>query len=170
MNANPPQVDPQAAMGPPQTQSGITVADILANKKPTRPEFAMKDLENKLRNIKEWDGKIVILNSWCPPCKKEMPAFVELQEKYKKQGVQIVGVAIDQKNLIQDFVDSIGVNYPILYGELDAIEISRRYGNTRGQLPYTVFINRQHQIVGVKRGELTKDHAEKALQSLLGTK
>ncbi len=148
----------------------ITVSDIKANKKPIRPDFSLPDLEGELRSISDWNGKIIILNfwaTWCPPCKKEMPAFVELQAKYAKQGVQFIGVAIDQKNLVQDFVDSIGVTYPILIGELGALDINQQYGNSRGQLPYTIFINRQKQIVGVKRGEITKQQTEDAIKALL---
>lgn len=148
----------------------ITVHSIKNGDKPIRPAFSIKDFDDRVRHIKEWDGKIIILNfwaSWCPPCKKEMPALVELQEKYGKQGLQIIGVAIDQKNLVQDFADSIGVNYVMLYGELDAVDISQRYGNQRGQLPYTIIINRQRQVVGVKRGEITKAEAENSIKALL---
>lgn len=148
----------------------ITVHSIKNGDKPIRPAFSIKDFDDRVRHIKEWDGKIIILNfwaSWCPPCKKEMPALIELQEKYGKQGLQIIGVAIDQKNMAQDFADSIGVNYVMLYGELDAVDINQRYGNQRGQLPYTIIINRQQQIVGVKRGEITKAEAENAIKALL---
>ncbi len=149
------------------------IQKIKAGQKPRRPDFAIQDLDGKVRHIREWDKKkVIVLNfwaTWCPPCKKEMPAFMELQEKYGKQGLQIIGIAIDDKKLVKEFVDDMGINYVILSGQLDAVDISRRYGNFRGQLPYTVFINSKQQLVAVKRGEITKAEAEKAILQLLKT-
>lgn len=152
-----------------QAVNPIHVNDIKEGKKPLRPDFKLKDLEGKLRDIKEWDGKVIVLNfwaTWCPPCKKEMPAFVELQKKHGAKGLQIIGLAIDQKNLVNDFADSIGINYPMLLGELDAVDIAKAYGNARGQLPYTVIINRQKQLVFVKQGEVLKEEIEKIISGL----
>ena len=147
------------------------IQKILTGQKPKRPAFAMRDLKGKVRHIKEWDNKIVIINfwaTWCPPCKREMPAFIDLYKKYKKSGVEIIGVAIDETESVKQFVDDIGVNYTILVGQLDAMEINRQYGNIRGQLPYTIFINRQQQIVAVKRGEIKKQEMERAILKLIG--
>lgn len=134
-----------------------------------RPEFAMKDLDGKLRNIKEWDGKVILVNfwaTWCPPCLKEMPYFVELQETYGEQGLQIIGIAIDDEEDARTFADDMGINYPIMAGELDTIDLSRRYGNRIGGLPYSVFINRKGEITDTITGELDKIKAEKILKKL----
>ncbi len=135
-----------------------------------RPDFTLPDLEGRKRSISEWDGKVILLNfwaTWCPPCRREMPAFIKLQEKYGKQGFQVIGIAIDQKDLAEQFADSIGVNYPILAGQLEATEITKRYGNHFGQLPYTVFIDRKGIIRVIKRGEVKHAWAEKVIQRLL---
>ena len=128
------------------------------------PEFILTDVNGVTRNSKEWNGKIVILNfwaTWCPPCIKETPAFVELQEKYRPAGVQFIGIAIDKKDAVLDFMDTYGVNYPMLIGEEEAIKISKEYGNRFGALPYTVVINRQGLIHFVQRGEMTQEMARK---------
>ena len=138
-----------------------------------RPEFSLPDLEGVTHHIKEWDGKVILLNfwaTWCPPCRKEMPAFVELQNKYGPQGFQVIGVAIDQKSKVNEFAKKIGVNYPLLIGALHATRLSRHYGNSGGQLPYSVFINREGQLVAVKRGELKKELAEKIIRNLMNIK
>ena len=134
-----------------------------------RLEFAINDLEGELRNIKEWDGKVILLNfwaTWCPPCKREIPAFIELQEKYAQQGFQIIGVAIDDPDSVQDYADTMGINYPVLPGNLGAIEISRKYGNRIDGLPYSVFINREGIVTHTINGELTKTHALEILNKL----
>ncbi len=135
-----------------------------------RPEFTLTDLAGTSRNIREWDGQVLLINfwaTWCPPCQREIPAFIELQEKYAARGFQIVGIAIDREEPVRDFVDTMGINYPILTGEQDAIEIAQRYGNRLGALPYSVVVDRQGRIVSVQAGELTLEEAEKVLAGLL---
>jgi len=156
-----------------EARSYISYKEIKLGKKPMRPLFRMPDSNEKVRHIKEWHGKIILLNfwaTWCPPCRKEMPAFIELQKKYQSQGLQIIGVAVDDVESVNKFAKKIGVNYPLLVGSMEASELSRVYGNAGGQLPYTVFINRQGQLVAVKRGELSKELAEKINQKLLKKK
>lgn len=133
------------------------------------PEFSMLDLKGTSRNIKDWNGKVVMLNfwaTWCPPCLEEIPEFIELQEAYGEQGLQIVGVAVDDEQAVRAFADGMDFNYPILPGDTDAIELSRRYGNQQGVLPYTVFINRQGEISHVIQGALSRARAEKILSEL----
>jgi len=135
-----------------------------------RPEFSLPDLEGKMRNIKEWDNKVLVINfwaTWCPPCRKEMPAFIELQEQYGEQGLQFIGVAIDTPDAVTDFSDTYGINYPMMVGELEAIEIGKKYGNRFGALPYTVITDRSGKIVFVQRGELLKETAENTIKPLL---
>ena len=135
-----------------------------------RPEFALADTEGTPHNIKEWDGKVLVINfwaTWCPPCRKEMPAFIELQEQYGAQGLQFVGVAIDEADKVADFMDTYGVNYPMLLGDLAAIDVGKQYGNRFGALPYTVIVDRQGKIAFTRRGELEKHDAEAEIKKLL---
>lgn len=134
-----------------------------------RPEFAMLDLDGQTRNIKDWDGKVILLNfwaTWCPPCLREIPGFIELQEQYGDQGFQVIGIAADKEKAVRDYVDEIKINYPVIAAELDAIELSSRYGNRMGALPYSVIINRKSEISDRITGELSKIKAEKLLMKL----
>lgn len=138
-----------------------------------RPEFHLADLEGKLRNINEWDGKVILLNfwaTWCPPCRDEIPAFIELQEKYGPSGFQVIGIAIDQPDLVEEYSDSMGVNYPLLVGEDDAIDIGTEYGNRLGVLPYSVIINHEGMIRFIKKGEVTREEVEEMIKPLLKEK
>ncbi len=136
----------------------------------SRPEFTLQDIEGKMRNINEWDGKVILVNfwaTWCPPCKKEIPDFMALQDQYGEKGFQIIGVAIDDEESVKDFADTLGMNYPIMAAELAAMDIARSYGNRIGALPFSTFVDRSGTIKHTKAGELSKVEAEKIIQSML---
>src|SRR5271170_3960655 len=86
------------------------------------PDFSLEALDGKTMRLSDLRGMAVLLNfwaTWCGPCKIEMPWFVELQKQYAAQGLQIVGVAMDDasKEDIGKFAKDMGVNYPILIGK-----------------------------------------------------
>jgi len=142
----------------------ISVPDI-------RPGFSMPDLSGKLRSISEWNDKVVVLNfwaTWCPPCLKEMPTFTELREELAAHPFEVIGVAIDQPDPVQDFIDTMGVEYPILLGEETGIRVMQDYGNRLSTLPYTVVINRQQKIVKVFRKEINRKDILETVGPLLG--
>ncbi|MGD8408272.1 MAG: TlpA disulfide reductase family protein [Thiohalophilus sp.] len=135
-----------------------------------RPDFGMLDLHDKLRHVSEWDGQVMLINfwaTWCPPCRREIPAFIKLQNDYQDKGFTIVGIAIDTKQNAVDFVDPMGINYPVLVGDQDGIALSKDYGNRLGVLPYTVVVDRKGKIVTTHRNELTYEEAEALIKPLL---
>ena len=134
-----------------------------------RPEFTMTDINGATRNIKEWDGHIILLNfwaTWCPPCLEEIPGFIELQAQYGDQGFQIIGIAIDDEEAVREFAKEKNFNYPIIAAEFEAIGLASRYGNRSGGLPYSVIINRDGEISDKITGELSKIRAEQLLKNL----
>ena len=136
----------------------------------TRPDFSYKDIEGNMRSAKEWDGKVLLVNfwaTWCPPCKKEIPAFIALQEQYADKGLQIIGIAIDDEDSVKDYADSMGMNYPVMAAEVNAIQLARDYGNRVSALPFSAFVDRKGKIVKIKAGGLSKESAEKIIQPLL---
>jgi thiol-disulfide isomerase/thioredoxin len=152
---------------PPVMPKKITRSDVVGT---TRPPFELKDLDGTLRNVDEWNGKVLLVNfwaTWCPPCKREMPAFIELREKYAEQGFEIIGIALDDKDSVQDFVDTLGVEYPIFAADHAGLELSRLYGNNISALPFSVFVGRDGKIRLAKAGEISKQQAEKIIQPLL---
>ena len=128
------------------------------------------DLTGKTQPLAQWQGKVLIVNfwaTWCPPCLAEIPVFIQMQKKYGKQGVQFVGIAIDQKNKVQSYADEAGMNYPVLLGDLDGIDLARRTGNAQGGLPYTVVIDRSGNIVATQLGKLSHEKLEGIIKPLL---
>ena len=135
-----------------------------------RPLFKLKDIEGKVRDVKEWDGKVLMINfwaTWCPPCRKEIPAFIEVQEKYKDKGFVIVGIALDEKQAVIDFTDPMGMNYPILMAEQEGTTLTKAYGNNLGALPFTVIVDRKGNIIHRQRTELTFEQVEGMIKPLL---
>ncbi len=135
-----------------------------------RPDFTLPDLDGVLHNVAEWDGKVLAINfwaTWCPPCRKEIPEFVNLQRKYADHGLQFVGVALEQPDPARRFVAEHQVNYPVLVGEMEVIQVAEAYGNRVGALPYTVLVGRDGKIAFVHAGPLSTEQAEAALSPLL---
>jgi thiol-disulfide isomerase/thioredoxin len=132
------------------------------------PDFTLQTLDGKNVSLSSLRGKGVLLNfwaTWCGPCKIEMPWFVELQKEYGSQGLQIVGVAMDDSSTqeIQNFVKEMGVNYPVLIGKE---AVGQAYGGV-DVLPTTFFIDRDGKIVarefGLQSRSLFVDNIKKAL-------
>ena len=136
----------------------------------TLPEFSFTDLEDRERHSSEWSGHVLVLNfwaTWCPPCRAEIPGFIKLQEKYAGNQVQFVGIAVDEKDLVAEFAKNMGINYPLLLGELDAVKLSELMGNRFGGLPYTVVIDREGSIRHRQPGEMREDELESIITGLL---
>jgi thiol-disulfide isomerase/thioredoxin len=132
------------------------------------PDFSLKDLEGKQVKLSDFRGKAVLLNfwaTWCGPCKVEMPWFVELQKQYGPQGLEIVGVALDDsgKEEIQKFARDMGVNYTILQGQDD---VGDAYGAVG--LPTTYYIDRTGKIIDSASGLVSRGEIEENIKKSLG--
>lgn len=135
-----------------------------------RPDFSLPDINGKLRHISEWDGRVIVLNfwaTWCPPCMQEIPEFMALQDKYAKQDLQFVGIALQNTEEVTEFVKDKGINYPVLVGGLGVANLAERLGDDTGTLPYTVIIGRDKRISFIKNGRLPSKQAEQIINSLL---
>lgn len=89
------------------------------------------------------------------------------QNKYGKAGLQVIGVAVDEKKRVAQFLQSVSVNYPILLDESGGIDLSKRFGNRAGILPFTVVIDRKGQITTVITGALTVTQIDVLLPKLI---
>ncbi|MCV6636887.1 TlpA disulfide reductase family protein [Candidatus Albibeggiatoa sp. nov. NOAA] len=136
------------------------------------PSFSLPDLQGVTRHSSEWSGKIVIVNfwaSWCPPCIREIPGFIRLQDKYAEQ-VQFVGIALDQKAPVEAFVERMQMNYPTLQTERKGVSLSKEFGNRRGGLPFTAIVNTDGTVVTRHLGELPEAKLDAVIQQLIAAK
>ena len=134
------------------------------------PDFSLESLDGKTMHLSDLRGKAVLLNfwaTWCGPCKIEMPWFVEFQNQYGSQGLQVVGVAMDDasKEDIGKFAKDMGVNYPVLIGKES---VGDQYGGVAA-LPETFLIGRDGKIVDKIIGLKGKAEIEAAVKKALNT-
>jgi cytochrome c biogenesis protein CcmG/thiol:disulfide interchange protein DsbE len=137
--------------------------------KPANLDFVLQDMHGKDVSLADYKGKVVMLNfwaTWCGPCKYEIPAFVELQEKYRDQGVAFLGFSVDDPiDKLKPFAEQYKMNYPVLVGE-GREDVQDAFGPIWG-IPVTFMISRDGKICKRHMGLATKDQFEKEIQSLL---
>ena len=134
------------------------------------PDFSLMDMSGQLRNVSEWQDKVLVINfwaTWCPPCREEIPHFINLQDKYGHQGLQFLGIALEDAEDVMSFANELGINYPLLVGEQEVIKLAGKFGNRIGGLPYTVILDRDGNINFIKTVTLSALEAEQVITSLL---
>ena len=135
----------------------------------TLPELTYPDLQGNPRSTSEWQDQVLILNfwaTWCPPCRKEIPHFIELQEQHK-DNVRFIGIAIDDLEAVQEFANIMGINYPTLLGDMNAIGISKQLGNRFSGLPFTAIFDQNGKLKHHQTGGISKQELEAQISKLL---
>lgn len=137
-----------------------------------RPGFTLPDPEGKERSLDEWDGKLVLLNfwaTWCAPCRDEIPMLIQAQKDYGPQGLQIIGLAMDQPEAVREFAEEYGINYPLLVNAIKLPAIQDAYADNP-VLPYSVLIDRGGRIVERAPGEIHRSDIDGWLKGRINTK
>jgi thiol-disulfide isomerase/thioredoxin len=121
----------------------------------TAPDLALTDLDGRPRRLGEWNGRRRVINfwaSWCGPCIEEMPLFDRLAQAEGEQGLQVIGIALDDAAAVREFLDRVPARYAQLIEAAGRSDSSVRHGNTRNVLPFTVLIGADNRIERVKVG------------------
>ncbi|HEY1111789.1 MAG TPA: redoxin domain-containing protein [Opitutaceae bacterium] len=132
------------------------------------PKWSLKDLEGKVVSSDSLKGKVVVLDfwaTWCPPCRAEIPGYVELQKQYGKDGLVIVGASADEAGpaVVKEFAAKMGINYTMLMADE---AISSAFGGVEA-LPTTFLIDRNGQIRDRKVGMEEKAEYEQKIVAVL---
>jgi len=132
----------------------------------TPPDFSLGDISGNQVTLSSLRGKVIILNffaSWCPPCRAEIPDFIELQKQYGPKGFSVVGVALVSLEDARSFAAQMGINYPIL---VDDNKVSNIYGPIRS-IPTTFIISKDFKVAKKYIGGRPKSAFEADVNGLL---
>jgi thiol-disulfide isomerase/thioredoxin len=147
----------EPAIQPPASAAGLMQA-------------ALPDLTGRSQPLSQWKGKVLVVNfwaTWCAPCREEIPALIQVQNQLGPKGLQIIGIAIDQAERVTPYVTEMRINYPVLVGELDAMDLAQQAGNQVGGLPFTVVLDRSGRPIRSELGGLNREKLERIVQPLL---
>ena len=154
-----------------EARRAFTPSEMIGQK---QPAFVLKNLAGEPTSSERWAGKVLLINfwaSWCPPCRREIPAFAEVRDFYHPSGFEVIGVAVDEQEAVEEFLQAMPqVRYPQLIGDADAVAFGRALGNQTGSLPYSVLVDARGVIRFVKYGELDKTTLIEKLEPLLSEK
>ncbi|MDP2868846.1 TlpA disulfide reductase family protein [Methyloversatilis sp.] len=117
-----------------------------------------------------WRGKLLVVNfwaTWCPPCREEMPGFSRIAGRLRDRGVQFVGISIDSADNVRQYLQEEAIDYPLLIGGADAIQISAELGNSAQGMPFTVIFAPDGSLVERKLGTYKEEELEAILLARL---
>jgi peroxiredoxin len=137
---------------------GAMSTDTARDESPLAPDFKLKDLNGSEISLSDYEGKVLFINfwaTWCPPCRAEIPEFIEFYKEYKSQGLEILGVSVDKMSAqkVLAFAKANEMNYPIAMYTMDLIN-DYRPGNS---IPTTIVIDREGRIRHKQVGSMSKE-------------
>ena len=139
---------------------------------PMAPDFSLKDMSGNTVSLKQFRGKVVLLDfwaTWCPPCRTSIPDLVALHNKYKEEGLVILGISMDRPTTVNDerlkrFGKILKINYPILRHDLNIVE--NYFGKKAPSLPSMYVIDRKGRVRDFFEGH-DSETLKKSLEGLL---
>jgi thiol-disulfide isomerase/thioredoxin len=128
----------------------------------TIPAIELPDRDGVSRPLTSWKGRPVLINfwaTWCGPCREEIPLLKTLRNERTRERLEVVGIAIDQREAVLRYARDIGIDYPILIGEKEGYAAAEAFGVSL-VLPFSVFADSKGRVITLKIGELHADEAE----------
>ena len=140
------------------------------NERKVAPELGLQDSIGKQANLKDYRGKVVVLDfwaTWCHGCKEEIPWFAEFQRKYGDKGLTVIGVSLDDEGwkVVKPFIEAAAVPYRIVLGNNST---AKAYGI--GNMPDTFLIDQEGRIAATYVGMVDRNGIEQNIQKLLAQK
>jgi len=132
------------------------------------PELTLPDRNGQMKSLRDYLGTPLIINfwaTWCAPCRREIPLLQQLRQTYKSQRLEVVGIAVDFRSAVDDYLTHTAVSYPLLIGEDQGLAAAQKFG-MEPVLPFSVFADAGGRIIAVKVGELHRDEADYILAAM----
>lgn len=132
-------------------------------------DIVLNNLQGQPQALTQWQAPVMVINfwaPWCAPCRREIPALVDLQNSYP-ESVQLLGLSFDSAENVIDFKNDNPINYPLLIVRHESTLINQFFGNNSSGLPFTAILNRDREIVFRHAGEITKTQLERQIKALL---
>ena len=130
----------------------------------------LSDLDGNESRIEDWHERILVVNfwaPWCAPCRREIPALIEVNREYAGRGVRVLGISFDGEQQVRSFAAEYGIDYPLFLTGNRGAMYNAALENPSGSLPYTALIDPDLRIVYQHNGELTADKLRAELDKLL---
>jgi thiol-disulfide isomerase/thioredoxin len=132
------------------------------------PDIRLPGTDGAMHKLSDWKGKPLVVNfwaTWCDPCRREIPLLKVLRREHAGDGLEIVGIAVDQAEDVRNYAKAHAIDYPVLVGEEGGLAAANALG-METVLPFSVFADAQGHVVTLKIGELHQDEAELILDRL----
>jgi thiol-disulfide isomerase/thioredoxin len=155
------EADPSAAVPAPAPAPAIRGV--------AAPNFELPDVNGAMVKLSDFKDKVVLVNfwaTWCAPCEIETPWFVEFDKKYRENGLQIVGISLDEEGVepVKKFMERYGIEYKIVMGNE---ETAQSFGGVIG-LPTSFIVDKEGKFYSMHRGLVSKDIYVEEIEGLLG--
>jgi thiol-disulfide isomerase/thioredoxin len=127
------------------------------------PVFSLSDLNGQPTPISAWAGSSLMINfwaTWCAPCRQEIPVLKSVAADWAGRGLTVVGIAVDHRDKVQQFAGQFKIDYPLLIGEQDALDVAAKFGMQAPVFPFTVFTDRRGEVVTLFVGQMHRPQAD----------
>lgn len=153
--------------GPGAGKDGAEMAALLSGSR-TAPPFSLEDTNGNVYSSAQFAGKPAVINffaTWCPPCREEIPGFVEVYNRHKANGLELIGISLDTdtRENLPGFLMNNKIGYRILFGDLAT---TRAYGGV-SVLPTTFFVGKDGKIKNVHVGYMDMEAFDKEVRDLV---